>query len=63
MGRECIEQLRAPFFQMFENVSEKMGGRGGNDLTVSFVRVLCVFDLEREHNLNSLFYTYTRCVN
>ena len=32
-----------------------MGGRGGSDLTVSFVRVLCVFDLECEHNLNSPF--------
>jgi hypothetical protein len=35
MGRECIEKLRAPYFKMFENISKKMGNRGGSDLTVS----------------------------
>ena len=34
MGRECIEQLRAPFFEMYENISKKVGA-GGKDLTVS----------------------------
>lgn len=41
-GRQCIEELSACFFPMFENLSELPGSRGGADLTVSFL-CLCSY--------------------
>jgi len=39
-GRATIEQLSAPFFLMKENLSKKLGSRGGADLTVRSLQCL-----------------------
>jgi len=44
MGRECIEQLRSSFFVMYENISRKMGDKGGKDLTVSVMPFHLIFE-------------------
>ena len=43
MGRQCIELLKSSFFVMYENISRKMGDKGGKDLTVSVTPIfLCL---------------------
>ena len=42
MGRQCIELLKSSFFVMYENISRKMGDKGGKDLTVSVTPIFYV---------------------